>query len=162
VSEALVPVDRLSLPALRLRIAELLHPDADPSVAAEVYMGVLAAERMVKEVRSLFDEQLLAWLAEHGNELTVADTKLYAGVTKSEKVRDLKTAAESALDALGGDWYAFASLLSANALKAGECEVVLGPEWRREHFEVSYKTKVEVKTVNQKFLKGKAKAVANG
>lgn len=152
MSTALAPVDRSTLAEVRRQIAELLHEDAEPSAAAEAYMRVLSVERQAKEIRALFEEQMLPWLALHENELTVGDTKLYAGVGKSEKVRDLKAACVSALDALGGDWDAFVELLSSNALKPGAAEAVLGEEWRREHFEVKRKEKVEVRTINTRYL----------
>lgn len=152
MSTALAPVDRTPLAEIKRQIATLLHEGADQSVAAEQYMRVLAVRRLADEVKDAFDEQMLPWLKANGGSLTIADQKLFAGVAKTEKVRDLKAACVSALDALGGDWDAFVELLSSDALKPGAAEAALGEEWRREHFEVKRKDKVEVRTVNTRYL----------
>lgn len=143
------------LAQLQTRVLSINEDMSEDDVLA-ISEAIDAAYERIKELRAMRDEAMIGYLKEHGP-IEAGEMLYVASKDKSVKCRDLGATAMAALDASGGDWDTFASMLSANAFKYGAFKGLAGEDKFNECFETIERDKVAFKKINQRFIKPKAK-----
>lgn len=144
------PPDKLT--QLQTRVLSI-NEDMSEDDVLSISEAIDAMYERVKELRAMRDEAMIGYLKEHGP-IEAGEMLYVASKDKSLKCRDLGATAMAALDASGGDWDTFASMLSANAFKYGAFKGLAGQEKFDECFETIERDKVAFKKINTRFLKG--------
>jgi hypothetical protein len=137
--------------------------ESSPDDVAHALMVVDGLMQRAREIRADLESRVLAWIKEPG-EITVGDTRDYAGVESDVKCRNKSLTLEKLLQATGGDLERVAELLSADPYKHGACRTVFeesgdGTTWndcferrQREVLKDGVVSKKLIK-VNERFIK---------
>lgn len=136
-----------------------INDETDAEYVCEVIDRIDQAKRMMKELDATLKESLIDWINRNG-EINIGTKRYYVGTSKKTKARDMTRLCEAAITEAGGDFDAFAEVLSANAFKPGACKALLGDKWG-QHFAVEIdqdvktgKAKKSVQVIDEKFIKG--------
>lgn len=97
-----------------------------PEQVIEVMSAVEAFTKRAKQIKQALELAMIEYLDEHG-EIEWQGKRWYVGTeTEYELAVSMEQAVDLLLTVTGGDQETFCSLLSAGALKPGECKKVMG------------------------------------
>jgi hypothetical protein len=138
-------------------------PFQNDDEALEAFVHLERLKKQFGAFKKAVEEALIGYIEDTKKPLMLGDQAIKVGTSSTEPCRDVSAAVDKALTLLGGDIDAFVELLARNALKPGACGTILGPEFRKEHFEKKWKTVISATGARKeahKYLQRMPKAFA--
>lgn len=144
--------------AMRQTIGSI-DPLAPMEQVAELREQIRAYGKLVKEWSDLIDERFVECIETQQQDCTIGPIRYYVGTTKTVKANSNAAVAEAVLEAVAGDFDAFAKTLASCAFKYGAVRELVGQDRfdslftteERKELETG-KPKRQLKSVNENFV----------
>jgi hypothetical protein len=111
-----------------------IDADASDDRIAEAIGQVRSLKAFAREVEAALKERMLEAIEERGRDITIGQTRYYAGIESKTTCIDVQGAVESILATAGGDLSQLVACMASGALKPGATGGLIGTEEWKKYF----------------------------
>jgi hypothetical protein len=119
-----------------------LDESADVEAVIDLYQRTQVVKRKLREFDQELKAEMVRWIDANG-EIEIGTRRFYVGPKRTVKVIDKEAAAESLLEALGGDLTEFVECLTSEPFKQGHVKKLVGPNRHNELFRTETVTELK-------------------